>query len=1009
MKRSLTGGESISMGAPLLAVGISALVLFGGALLLWFQALPHGVALGRLIDDLAATLGVVFILLVAFTGLGGRRRPLWNSDPGGQACVILGGGLLCFAGGSLLSALRDEPIRQPSILSPATVFALAAYALLLYGIFLLTTRSLPPTHRLRAVLDGLTLMVSSVTFVWYFLLGPADLGTGQTWAARVSAGMYPLCDLALLSCVLLVWLRGEGRIRPQSCALMALGAASLAAADSIIDYQTFHGGVISSGIIYVLWPFGYMLVGLGIVFLPDAGARQSLTLPPLGATEETADVRVPPLWAELAPYGPVPAVALLTIYALGHPAGSRLDYGVFVGIGVLALLLVLRQILTILDNRRLYLQLHDAFTAQSRNLARRITELEWLRTISQRLNGAHTLDAVLDIVFEGVRNGLGYDRVGFNLIDHESGVFIDCMGTDSQGRQTRPMDRSMTLDPAGPIRRLPGFGAMLDGAEFFYTTDAAAECPPELLYLYDGNPKHNLMVPIRSGDRVTGVISVDNLLSGLPIFPEDADPLLALAHHVGTAVENARLLEHEQAERVKLATMATTDALTTLPNRLLLHQRLELAIEAAARTHASVALLLMDLDRFKEVNDTLGHHAGDMLLREVSARLRAAVRGSDTVARLGGDEFSVVLPYTDREGAIHVASTLLQSLEAPIVIEGQRLVIESSVGIALFPDHGTDVPLLLRHADVAMYVAKRAKSRYAVYSLDADEHSTERLTLVSELRAALREGGLRLNYQPLVDLQDGRLVGVEALSRWRHPVQGEIPPDQFIPLAEQSDVIIPLTSWVLETALNQTRMWERADRLCLSIGVNLSARVLHDPSLPQTVARLLNLYGISPPRLTLEITESALMADPTRALDVLTRLGALGVQLAVDDFGTGYSSLAYLKQWPVQVLKIDKSFVLGLGTTRNLQDIAIVRSVVALGKALGMQVVAEGVETREAWDTLHGLGCTLAQGYYMSRPLSGEDLPAWAGQEARRVYGGEHLLSSLKQGHTADGLADEVV
>ena len=237
---------------------------------------------------------------------------------------------------------------------------------------------------------------------------------------------------------------------------------------------------------------------------------------------------------------------------------------------------------------------------------------------------------------------------------------------------------------------------------------------------------------------------------------------------------------------------------------------------------------------------------------------------------------------------------------------------------------------------------------------------------------------MRLNYQPLVDLQTGRLVGVEALSRWRHPTQGEIPPDQFIPLAEQSDVIIPLTCWVLETALEQARAWERTAELCLSISVNLSARVLHDPSLPQTASRLLRHYGIDPARLTLEITESALMADPTRALDVLTRLGALGVQLAVDDFGTGYSSLAYLKQWPVQVLKIDKSFVLGLGTTRNLQDIAIVRSVAALGKALGMRVVAEGVETREAWDTLHGLGCTLAQGYYVSRPLSGENLPAWA-------------------------------
>ncbi|MGH2347244.1 MAG: putative bifunctional diguanylate cyclase/phosphodiesterase, partial [Chloroflexota bacterium] len=571
---------------------------------------------------------------------------------------------------------------------------------------------------------------------------------------------------------------------------------------------------ISGGAIAVLRPFGFMLLGLGVVFPRGAaGASDEISMP----VAEAADTKMPPVWSELAPYGPAAAVVVLVVRSLEHPEGGSLDHGVYVGAGVLALLIILRQMLILLENRRLYLRLHAAFTIQNRSLARRVTELEWLRTISRRLNGAHTLDAVLDIVYEGVRDGLGYDRVGFNLIDHESGVFIDCMGTDSEGRQIRPMGRSIPLDPTSSVLRLPGVASILNGADFFYTADAGAECPPELLYLYDGRPTHNLIVPVRSGDRITGMISVDNLLTGLPILRDDAHPLLALAHHVGTAVENARLLEHEQAERVKLAAMASTDALTTLPNRLLLHQRLEQAIDAATRTHTSVALLLMDLDRFKEVNDTLGHHAGDILLREVSGRLRAAIRGTDTVARLGGDEFSVVLPQTDREGAVHVASTLLQVLETPIDVEGRPLVVEVSIGIAIFPDHGTDVPLLLRHADVAMYVAKRAKSRYAVYSTEADQHSPERLMLVSALRGALAEGGLRLQYQPLVDLADGRLVGVEALARWHHPVQGEIPPDQFISLAEQSDVIILLTHWALETALSQARTWRRKHGLCLTI------------------------------------------------------------------------------------------------------------------------------------------------------------------------------------------------
>ncbi len=867
---------------------------------------------------------------------------------------------------------------------------LAAYPFLLYGILKLPRCPLSPAQRLRAALDGLIILTSASIFAWYFLLGSTGSGSGESWTARVLAVTYPLCDMVLLSCLLLVWSHPAAGDRGRSRVLLALSTTALVGADSIFAFQAFQDTTISAGAIMILRPFGFILMGLSIAVPRRVSAeRGCATCSPDDATTpigEAAETRAPSVWSELAPYGPASAVVLLVVHAMAHPKGGSLDNGLYVGTGILALLIVLRQVLTLLENRRLYLRLHSAFTAQSRNLARRVTELEWLRTISQRLNGAHTLDAVLDIVYEGVRDGLGYDRVGFNLIDHESGVFIDCMGTDSNGRQTRPMDRSLTLDPSSPILRLPGFAVLLEGrADFYYTTDAGAECPPELLYLYDGKPTHNLIVPIHSGNRITGLISVDNLLSGLPISRDDADPLLALAHHVGTAVENARLLEHEQAERVKLATMASTDVLTTLPNRLLLHQRLEQAIDAAARTATPVALILMDLDRFKEVNDTLGHHAGDTLLREVSARLRAAIRGTDTVARLGGDEFSVVLPQTDREGAIHVASTLLQVLEAPIEVEGRPLVVEASIGIAVFPDHGTDVPLLLRHADVAMYVAKRAKSRYAVYSIEADQHSPERLMLVSALRGALADGGLRLQYQPLVDLADGRLVGVEALSRWRHPVQGEIPPDLFIPLAEQSDVITPLTHWVLETALSQAQAWRHNHGLRPTICVNLSARVLHDPSLPQTVADLLRQYETSPRWLTLEITESTLMADPTRTLDVLTRLGALGVQLAVDDFGTGYSSLAYLKQWPIQVLKIDKSFVVGLGTTRNLQDIAIVRSVVALGKALGLTVVAEGVETREAWDTLRGLGCTLAQGYYMSRPLAGEDLAAWAAREASRA------------------------
>ena len=898
---------------------------------------------------------------------------------------MLGAGVLCFVLGSLVSASQGRLPHQPPF-PAADGFYLSAYPLLLLGILFLPATPLTPFRRMRVALDGLIIIATAVIFSWYFTLGQVISGGADTWGARVVATTYPICDLVLLGCVLLAWSRTEERTRRRASGLLSLGLTVLVVADCLFDYQAFHGGHAPSGLIEAARPLGYTCIALGAAALRRVGvARPAILCLPsedLGMSDAPRPADTPPLWLELAPYLLALAVGLLVARVFQHPMSSRLDNGVFAGGAVVALLVVLRQALILLENRKLYQRLHHAFIEQGQSLARRVAELEWLRTLSQRLNGAHTIDAVLDIVYEGVREGLGYDRVGFNLIDHGTGIFVDCMGTDDQGRQTKPMDRSLTLGSSSVIWRIPGFAAVLQGAECYCTADAAAECPPDLLYLYDGRPTHNLMVPIRSGNRVTGVISVDNLLSGLPICPKDAAPLLALAHHVGTAVENARLLEHEQAERVRLATMATTDALTTLPNRLLLHQRLAHAIEAAGHTDSFLALILMDLDRFKEVNDTLGHHAGDALLREVGARLRSVIRAADTVARLGGDEFSVVLPQTDVEGAIHVAFTLLRALEAPIVVEGQPLVIEASIGIAICPDHGTDVPVLLRHADVAMYVAKRSRSRYAVYSADTDQHSPARLTRVSALRQALAEGGLRLHYQPLVDLTSGRLLGVEALARWPHPVQGDIPPDQFIPLAEQSDVIVPLTRWVLETALAQAQTWRRQHGLQLSLSVNLSA---HDPFLPQTVANLLRQYETSPRQLTLEITESALMADPSRTLDVLTRLSALGVRLAVDDFGTGYSSLAYLKQWPVHVLKIDKSFVLGLSSSRNPEDTAIVRAVVALAQALGLSVVAEGVETREAWDVLRALGCTVAQGYYVSRPLPGDDLASWAAREARRA------------------------
>jgi diguanylate cyclase (GGDEF)-like protein len=427
-----------------------------------------------------------------------------------------------------------------------------------------------------------------------------------------------------------------------------------------------------------------------------------------------------------------------------------------------------------------------------------------------------------------------------------------------------------------------------------------------------------------------------------------------------------------------LAHQALHDALTDLPNRVLLHDRLQHAIRSAQRegNNASVALLVMDLDRFKEVNDTFGHHIGDLLLQQLGERLGSVLRSSDTIARLGGDEFAILLPSATFEDARQIAQRLLALLEQPFTLGGLQLEIDASIGMALSPDHGTDADTLLRRADVAMYVAKRDGSNpgYALYTADQDQHSPMRLALVAELRRAIEQDELSLYFQPKVRVASGKVTCAEALVRWQHPQHGLLSPDLFVPIAEQTGLIRPLSRWVLNAALRQVNRWRR-DGLDLAVAVNLSMRNLHDPEIVDMIRKLLARWGVPAACLTIEITESSLMADAARALEVLEHLQAMGVAVSIDDFGTGYSSLAYLKRLPVNELKIDKSFVAHMASDDN--DLAIVRSTVGLAHDLGLSVVAEGVEDQDTWDLLVDVGCDVAQGYFISRPLPPLVLGEW--------------------------------
>jgi diguanylate cyclase (GGDEF)-like protein len=418
---------------------------------------------------------------------------------------------------------------------------------------------------------------------------------------------------------------------------------------------------------------------------------------------------------------------------------------------------------------------------------------------------------------------------------------------------------------------------------------------------------------------------------------------------------------------------ATHDSLTGLPNWVLLRDRLDQSLAVATRSAGEVALLLIDLDRFKEINDTLGHTYGDKLLRQVGPRLESVLRDGDTVARLGGDEFAVLLPSVDGETeARAVAERLSQALHSAFDVDGVVLDVEASIGIVLSPWHGTDTEELLRNADIAMYAAKEMKAGAVVFTPDEHVAAPSRLTVLGDLRRALDgEDELFLNYQPKYTLDGERIEGAEALLRWQHPVLGLIPPGEFIPVAEGTGIILRLTERVLGMALTQMRGWLDAGH-GIPVAVNLSTRCLLDAGLPDMVARLLAEHRVPAELLRLEVTESAVMGDAARCMEVLQRLHDLGVRLSIDDFGTGYSSMAYLRRLPVDELKIDRSFVLGMTTTQ--QDAVLVRTAIDLGHNLGLTVVAEGVEGIEHADALRELGCDIAQGYHFARPMPAAQL-----------------------------------
>jgi diguanylate cyclase (GGDEF)-like protein len=442
------------------------------------------------------------------------------------------------------------------------------------------------------------------------------------------------------------------------------------------------------------------------------------------------------------------------------------------------------------------------------------------------------------------------------------------------------------------------------------------------------------------------------------MVPLLAAPVLAVHRSADLALQRQKQAYH--------------DTLTGLANRELFRARAEAALTEVGRTGRNASVMMIDLDHFKEINDTLGHQVGDDLIREVAIRLDEARPVGSTVARLGGDEFAVLLAdVPDATVAEGVAAYLLQVMSAPFAVGGVRVVVQGSIGIAIAPTHGDDVHTLMKHADIALYEAKRERARYSSYSPEKDTHTPQRLALVADLLQGIDEGQLFCEFQPQVDIRSGQVVGAEALVRWRHPTRGLIGPDDFIEPAESAGLIAPITWFVIDEALRVQRRW-RERGVDLAVSVNLSVRHLTDMALPDRICAALAEWDAPPSSLTVEVTESGVMNDPRRAAMVLQQLRRLGVGVAIDDYGTGNTSLTYLKQLDITELKIDKSFITHLRASD--EDAIIVRSTVELGRDLGLRIVAEGVEDEETLEWLRGTGCDLVQGFYLGRPMAADDL-----------------------------------
>jgi diguanylate cyclase (GGDEF)-like protein/PAS domain S-box-containing protein len=587
--------------------------------------------------------------------------------------------------------------------------------------------------------------------------------------------------------------------------------------------------------------------------------------------------------------------------------------------------------------------------------------------VSQLVAGATDPAEVMPGIMENICKGLGCECGTYWSQDKEA-TLLRC--TASWGENNPSIWEFLALSkkisaPSGVD--LPG-RAWAKGAPIVVEDLTSEQGFSRLQSALSAGLRGALAVPIVSGGKAFGVIE---LFSAETIRADES--LTELLHSVSTQIGQSaqRKLAEDQ-----LRFIATHDSLTDLPNRTMFNEGLRHALQQGARYKRGAAVLFIDIDRFKVVNDSLGHSAGDRLLQDCSKRLSECLRESDTVARLGGDEFVVMVEnFTAPRDAIAVAQKILANVAKPFFVDGTEFLMSASIGISTYPDDGTDAETLLKNADIAMYRAKDlGRNNYQFYSAQMNKHTFERLAMESSLRRALDRNEFVLHYQPKLDLRSGAIAGVEALVRWRHPDWGMVSPAQFIPLAEETGLIVQIGEWVLKTACEQSKAWRDQGIPAMRVAVNLSARQFGQKTLLVDIARTIAQTGLTPECLELEITESLVMHNPEHAADTLHKLKAMGISLSIDDFGTGYSSLAYLKRFPIDCVKVDRSFIKDI--PNDSDDMAITKGIIALGHSLRLKVIAEGVETVEQREFLRANDCDELQGFLFSKPLPAEDVTA---------------------------------